>query len=748
VAPGSSRRSIPEDDEEEEEETFDDVAAFVKEYESTQIRDEGSRFGRELLEGTDEGVRLSEELLNTINNAFEHECLAEAVHLLGARQVPDDPQDSIRGTKYILTLFQGVRFLAHQIWGIWFILRRWIFDVDLPGVLLADEMGLGKTFTVLATALYAKNMVIGLLGAIRNEEQLRLSVLFGFSVEQWAAQAASGFPDLSEAQRAWYPCTHSHPVPRRLREIVQGFQSRPTDVPPPWQPVLIVVLASVKNTFLSAVNTMVDGTQFRVIDLGAPGHEDLIHEDLNATPENLRAIWDIHIITYDSLTRRAQRNLQGTPRQLTRCQWSWGIFDEAHRFKGLGTKGWSVAHDALIGFKVQVTATPAYHILKDMASTTRWLFSNMPPEESLVDPIAVENHGPLATSAACKRLQASISSGKSPEEQQEASQAVIDAIHPWMIRRWSESRTASGAPLVPVPHAIHHPVSLEWTLPEQQEMGKVIARLKQQRLEGEFGVAWRIHRWQLACFSMSLEASGDREESGEWKVNWDDIQMEEGPIFRWLRSEFLPALIHNEAHDLLPGLNDDLVPIVVPTPSNLPQKAVFFCTLPGQVRHLSWWIHSHFNEQICVFIMVSEDTPARRTQIIDEFESSSACAVFITTTKLGGTGLNLVAANHAVVLQKPWVLNEQRQAFGRIVRLGQKRVPHTWLLNTGPSGIDDRITQLHITNGSGQLRVLHGLMNRPQISVDDIYNIIKTRMEETEAELLNVNDQEEEEDLL
>jgi hypothetical protein len=404
-----------------------------------------------------------------------------------------------------------------------------------------------------------------------------------------------------------------------------------------------------------------------------------------------------------------------------------------------------VAHDALVGFKVQVTATPAYHILKDMGSTTRWLFSNMPPEEFLLDRDAVENHGPLATSTACNRLQVSISSGKSREEQQEAAQAVIDAIHPWMIRRWSESRMASGAPLVPIPHATHHAVSLEWTIQEQREMGEVVARLKKQRLEGEFGVAWRIHRWQLACFSMPLESSGDREVDGEWKIFWDDlVDMDEGPIFRWLRSEFLPGLIDDTAHDL-PPLNDDLVPIGEPTPSNLPQKAVLFCTLPGQVRHLAWWINSHFNEEIDVFTMVSEDNTARRTQTMNRFESSPSCAVFITTTKLGGTGLNLVAANHAVVLQKPWVLNEQRQAFGRIVRLGQKRVPHTWLLNTGPAGIDDRITQLHMANGSGQLRVLHGLMNRPQINVDDIYNVIKSRMEETEAERSNFGGDDEEE---
>jgi len=51
-----------------------------------------------------------------------------------------------------------------------------------------------------------------------------------------------------------------------------------------------------------------------------------------------------------------------------------------------------------------------------------------------------------------------------------------------------------------------------------------------------------------------------------------------------------------------------------------------------------------------------------------------------------GTGLNLTAANDAVITQKFWALNEKRQAFARGVRLGRNRVPHTWLVITGPGG--------------------------------------------------------------
>ena len=93
--------------------------------------------------------------------------------------------------------------------------------------------------------------------------------------------------------------------------------------------------------------------------------------------------------------------------------------------------------------------------------------------------------------------------------------------------------------------------------------------------------------------------------------------------------------------------------------------------------------------------MLLEDSADDRTELMNEFQSTGQCAVFLNTTKVGGIGLNLVAANHAVILQKPWVLNKQRQAFGRIVRLGQTRQPHCWLLNVGPGGYDDRVTEPH-----------------------------------------------------
>ena len=61
--------------------------------------------------------------------------------------------------------------------------------------------------------------------------------------------------------------------------------------------------------------------------------------------------------------------------------------------------------------------------------------------------------------------------------------------------------------------------------------------------------------------------------------------------------------------------------------------------------------------------------------MIVEFSHVESPATLVLTPALGVTRLNLVVANHVVILQKFWTLNEQCQAIGRIHHLGQKREP-------------------------------------------------------------------------
>jgi hypothetical protein len=144
-------------------------------------------------------------------------------------------------------------------------------------------------------------------------------------------------------------------------------------------------------TLIGATNTITKGTPFSVCDLGTEDAGDLTHAHLNLCVEHHERWCNIHESTYDTLTSLAQRYVNNTVCKLTNCQWSWGIFDDTHRFNGPKSKGWSVVSEAQIGYKVQVTVMPAYHSLKVWGNTTQWLFTipDAPENEH-----AVEEHRP------------------------------------------------------------------------------------------------------------------------------------------------------------------------------------------------------------------------------------------------------------------------------------------------------------------------------------------------------------------
>ena len=309
------------------------------------------------------------------------------------------------------------------------------------------------------------------------------------------------FAGLSKVQRGWYPCTHPRPIQRRFQQLLDEAMATQDIVP--WHPVLCMVLPSVCETFVAAMRTITHGTRFAIRDLSAEGGSELRHTHLNFSMNHLACMWNIHVITYNAITERSQRNPSSSPRQLTDCTWKWGIFDESHRYKTPKSIGWKVAMEAKIGFKVQVTTTPAYHSLRDWTNISRSLF-DIPNEVEMPD--SVSYHGPIALAKAVANVQREVSKALPLDKQQAAAQAMIEVVRPWTIRRWTESKLESGAPLVAIPTEIIHQVTLEWTPEEQEHLAAVAKRLKEQALTDLCGwVVWRVHRWQLACFTFPLK---------------------------------------------------------------------------------------------------------------------------------------------------------------------------------------------------------------------------------------------------
>jgi len=158
-----------------------------------------------------------------------------------------------------------------------------------------------------------------------------------------------------------------------------------------------------------------------------------------------------------------------------------------------------------------------------------------------------------------------------------------------------------------------------------------------------------------------------------------------------------------------------------------PQQVVQFHPHPGQVCHLKWWLTKYFADPGDVFHMYAEMGNDECTEMQLKLQDSQNPSVIVTTPKVGGTGLNLPAGNHAEITRKFWASNEQWQAFAHVVRLGRNRIPHTGVLNTDPGAYDNGASDLHYLASVAQMCVLHSFMSRPTSMTLMIYRILESR---------------------
>ena len=214
-------------------------------------------------------------VLITIDNELEHQWLDDAVRLLNAHPIHQSIDDCVPDHKYSIPGLPGTKFLAHQVRVIWFIVRRWVWDTDMPGELGAGEMGLGKTVTSVAAAMICKllneKVVMGLL----------LSILWGNTIGEWVHLAQNDFPAIIGDEQQLHLLRGHNSVHHRLSEIQstppQGHAVQTLG----FEPILVETMPGVAETFTSVIDEMTYGTIFNLINLLHTENANLKHEDLN-----------------------------------------------------------------------------------------------------------------------------------------------------------------------------------------------------------------------------------------------------------------------------------------------------------------------------------------------------------------------------------------------------------------------------------------------------------------------------------
>jgi len=139
--------------------------------------------------------------------------------------------------------------------------------------------------------------------------------------------------------------------------------------------------------------------------------------------------------------------------------------------------------------------------------------------------------------------------------------------------------------------------------------------------------------------------------------------------------------------------------------------------------------------QLAFFEIKGDTTPLRRSEIVEEFNSSSSSSsprILLLSLRAGGVGLNLVGANHLFLLDLHWNPALEAQAVDRIYRLGQKKPVfiHKFVCK---DTIEERIKELQRRKldladnilsrnggGGGGVGGVGGLDNNAKLSLQDL----------------------------
>jgi len=96
-------------------------------------------------------------------------------------------------------------------------------------------------------------------------------------------------------------------------------------------------MPGVAETVKTVIHEMTHGTQFELVNLLHAENANLTHKDLNSSIDKPVIRWNIHLVSYHTLTSRAKPSSNG---KHFYCVWSFRLFDGCLRYKNKRRAGW------------------------------------------------------------------------------------------------------------------------------------------------------------------------------------------------------------------------------------------------------------------------------------------------------------------------------------------------------------------------------------------------------------------------
>ena len=119
------------------------------------------------------------------------------------------------------------------------------------------------------------------------------------------------------------------------------------------------------------------------------------------------------------------------------------------------------------------------------------------------------------------------------------------------------------------------------------------------------------------------------------------------------------------------------------------EKAIVFSFWIKPLEELKNRLNKIYGEEQSI-LFTGALTKEERNNEIDEFKKNDKKSVLLCSGKIGGEGLNLTEANHAIFLNHWWNPSNNNQARDRIIRIGQLKksyIHHLYSTNT----IEDKL---------------------------------------------------------
>jgi len=301
----------------------------------------------------------------------------------------------------------------------------------MPGALVSDETDLGSTSTSVAVSMICKLLTEKIVMG------LSLFILCRTTLEGWVNQAQNNYPRIIGAERKWYLLQRLNWAARHPIQIQSTPPERHPALTAALVPVMPVTIPGVAS-HSSVVSTWWHSESLERGEFGAGGK---CESHPQGSEHQYWRAWKLMDYPLCSIWYHDIQSQTIKQQQTLILFMGFVIFDHSHRHENKHRVGWQIAMIARIRYKPQVIIMPRFYSHPDWWYWTMWQFTGV--SEDHKDETLMEKHGAKALDPTVKSCMHAIQT-EDKEAQLDAAHWMIQIASPWIPRRWSESKLATG----------------------------------------------------------------------------------------------------------------------------------------------------------------------------------------------------------------------------------------------------------------------------------------------------------------